>query len=168
MPKQYSSVFLILSLLSGCSVNGSYIDPKGDNVAKIRFVAKNSSATLDWYNGSTCEGKTTGILNNKFLSDTKRRIHMKAPPNKDDNYLEIAVTPDEPVYLYLNTTGYTTVCSIPFSFVPQARTEYEAHFENKPGMCNLKVSKLVLKQGQVIKLPTRIWKTLPSCTNSKQ
>lgn len=168
MSKQYASTFLVLSLLSGCSVNGSYVDPKGDDVAKIRFVAKNSSATLDWYNGNTCEGKTTGILNNKFLSDTKRRIHMKAPPNKDDSYLEIAVTPNEPVYLYLNTTGYTTVCSIPFSFVPQAQTEYEAHFENKPGICNLKVSKLIFKQGKVTKFPIKISKTLPSCTNAKQ
>jgi hypothetical protein len=168
MPMQYALILSALTLQSGCSVNGSYVDPNGDDVAKVRLVAINTSATLDWYNGKTCEGKTTGILNNMFMSNTKRRADMKAPLDEGEDFLEIAVTPDEPVYLYLNTSGYMTVCSIPFNFVPKARAEYEARFFNTPGKCNLRVSQLIMEQGQLVKMPVNISKALPPCATAKK
>lgn len=69
------------TLVSACSINGTYIDSTRPDAAKLRYISGNGSATLDLFDSARCEGRTTGILNNLFVPDSRRRADMSVPPS---------------------------------------------------------------------------------------
>ncbi|WP_256344686.1 hypothetical protein [Pseudomonas sp. I8001] len=78
-PRAFIALALV-TLLSGCSVHGTYPDAAEPDAAKLRFISNTTNSTLFVYDAQHCMGETTGILNNMFLVDTKRRVDMLVPP----------------------------------------------------------------------------------------
>ncbi|MGW7773596.1 hypothetical protein ACTWM0_11660 [Pseudomonas machongensis] len=148
--------------LSACSLNGTYQDSSRDDAAKLRYIANTSNATLDIYQGSQCTGSTTGILNNLFVADTRRRADMSvAPGAKARGLLEIRLTPDQPLYVFANTLGTGTVCSAGFTLTPAAGSEYEVSFNEGAGYCQIQLSRLQRIDGQDVRIPYPIIEQVP-------
>lgn len=74
------TALVLMSLLAGCSLNGTYPDATEPDAAKLRFISNTSNTTIDVYDPQHCMGQTTGMLNNIFLVDTRRRVDMSVPP----------------------------------------------------------------------------------------
>ncbi|WP_347927170.1 hypothetical protein [Pseudomonas helvetica] len=152
-------------ILSGCSVSGSYPDATELDAAKLRFISDMSSATLSVLDEQHCGGQTTGILNNLFLANTRRRVDMSMPPVSDKTpYLEIRLSPNKELLLHLNTQGTGSVCGMAFTFTPQSGAEYELTFNRAGSQCMTMLKRLHQVPGQVARSPVPLVnKGIPSC-----
>ncbi|WNW09978.1 hypothetical protein RRX38_02045 [Pseudomonas sp. DTU_2021_1001937_2_SI_NGA_ILE_001] len=122
--------------LHGCSINGTYPESTNPEAAKLRYISGNSSATLDLFDGDHCAGWTTGLLNNLFVADTRKRVDMIVPPPAGTkSYYELRMEPGKPVYFRVNTQNNATQCSVAFNLTPQPGSEYELSFKERPGLC---------------------------------
>ncbi len=155
-------------MLSGCSVTGTYPDATEPDAAKLRFISDMSSSTLSVMDAQHCDGQTTGILNNLFLANTRRRAGMSMPPVSEKTpYLEIRLAPDKQVLLHLNTQGTGSVCGMAFTLTPQPGAEYEVTFDRAGSQCVTMLKRLHTVQGQVVRSPVPlINKGLPSCAGA--
>lgn len=152
-------------LLSGCSVNGTYPDASGPDAAKLRFISSNESSTLDIFDAEHCGGQTTGILNNLFLANTRRRAAMSAgAPDDAKAYLEVRLQPGRDLYARVNTLSTGSVCTVAFNFTPQSGGEYEVDFRYVGRSCQVSLSRLRQIDGKVTRLPIALTnKGLPAC-----
>lgn len=140
---------VLLSLLSACSINGSYLDSPNTDAAKLRYVSNNESATLDLFDDAHCDGRTTGMLNNLFLADTKRRADMIVPPLPGaGSYYEFRLEPGQPVHVRAGTADASTLCGVSFTLTPQAGSEYELSFDKTPGHCTALLTRLQRVDGK--------------------
>lgn len=158
-------VTFVSALLSGCSVNGTYPDATEPDAAKLRFVANTENATLDYFDGTHCDGLTTGILNNLFLGDTSRRAGMSsAPPADARGYLEIKLKPEQDAYLRVNTLSTFSVCGTTLNLTPERNAEYELTFDARPGQCRTLLQRVTRVDGKDVRTPVPIErKGLPAC-----
>jgi len=152
-------------ILGGCSVSGSYPDATEPDAAKLRFISEMSSATLGVLDEHHCNGQTTGILNNLFLANTRRRADMSMPPASEKApYLEIRLPPNKALLLHLNSQGAGSLCGTAFTFTPQSGAEYELTFNSAGSQCMTMLKRLHQVQGQVVRSPVPLVnKGLPSC-----
>ena len=155
-------------VLSGCSVSGTYPDATEPDAAKLRFASDMSSATLSVMDAQHCDGQTTGILNNLFLANTRRRADMSMPPASEKMpYLEIRLPADKELLLHLNTQGTGSVCGMAFTLTPQNGAEYEVTFTGAGNQCVTMLKRLHSVKGQVVRSPVPlINKGLPSCVGA--
>lgn len=159
---------LLMLLLSGCSIHGSYPDATETDAAKLRFISDLDSATLAVFDAEHCGGSTTGILNNLFLANTSRRADMSiAPPPDAKTYLEIRLKPESEVVLQVNTQGRSSVCGSMFSYTPQSGAEYELTFDYSGKMCRALLNRLHQVGDQVSRSPVPLLNNgLPACAGS--
>lgn len=152
-------------LLGGCSFNGSYPDASESDSAKLRFISSNENSTLDLFDEEHCGGQTTGILNNLFTANTRRRADMSiAAPDDAKAYLEVRLRPDHELFARANTLGSASVCTVGFNFTPQSSGEYEANFRHTGNTCQVSLSRLRQIDGKVIRSPIALtYKGLPAC-----
>ncbi|MGE8496074.1 MAG: hypothetical protein ACN6O6_01090 [Pseudomonas sp.] len=155
-------------LLSGCSINGNYPDAVEPDAAKLRFISDLDSSTLSLFDNEHCGGRTTGMLNNLFVANTKRRADMTiAPPADAGPYLEIRLKPGAEQFIQANTQGRSTICTTRFNFTPQSGAEYELTFDYKGRYCTTSLKRLHQVNGQVVRSPIPlIEKGLPACAGS--
>lgn len=155
-------------LLGGCSINGNYPDAVEPDAAKLRFISDQDSATLTLFDSAHCGGRTTGLLNNLFVANTKRRADMTIPPPEDAGpYLEIRLKPGAEQYIQSNTLGKSIVCTTRFNFTPQSGAEYELTFDYADRYCTTSLKRLHQVNGQVVRTPIPlIEKGLPACAGS--
>lgn len=146
-----SLLALFLLFVFGCSGRGTYLDSADPRAAKVRFIAYAENATLDYYDADHCEGKTTGLLNNWFFTQSGRRVDMRvAPPANASAYLEISVPSETELFVQLNTTDkYGYSCNIPLQFRAGARQEYELTLYRRGRQCGAALEQLELLAGQV-------------------
>lgn len=157
------ALFALSTLVSACSINGTYIDSTRPDAAKLRYISGNGSATLDLFDSARCEGRTTGILNNLFVPDSRRRADMSVPPPANSNsYYEIRLEPGQPIHVRANTQSANTVCSASFTLTPQAGSEYELRFDQSPGYCQATLVRLQRVEGKDQRLPYPMIDTIPS------
>jgi hypothetical protein len=163
-PRAFTALALV-SLLGGCSVHGTYPDATEPDAAKLRFISNTSNTTVDIYDAQHCQGQTTGMLNNIFLVDTKRRVDMAVPPpDKARGLLEVKLAPGKETMLMINTNGGTYLCGKSFSFTPKAGEEYEVTFDMARGRCSTLFQRLSRFDGKDVRIPQPIFETgMPSC-----
>lgn len=159
---------VLMLLLSGCSIHGSYPDATETDAAKLRFISDLDSATLAVFDAEHCGGRTTGILNNLFIANTSRRADMSiAPPPDTKAYLEIRLQPESEVVLQVNTQGRSSVCGSMFSYTPQSGAEYELTFDYSGKMCRALLNRLHQVGDQVSRSPVPLLNNgLPACAGS--
>lgn len=159
---------MLMLLLSGCSIHGSYPDATEPDAAKLRFISGLDSATLAVFDAEHCGGRTTGILNNLFLANTSRRAEMSIAPTPDAKaYLEIRLKPESEVVLQVNTQGRSSVCGSMFSYTPQSGAEYELTFDYSGKMCRALLNRLHQVGDQVSRSPVPLLNNgLPACAGS--
>lgn len=156
------------ALLSACSINGSYVDSTAPDAAKLRYVSSNVSATLDLFDNAHCDGRTTGLLNNMFTADTRRRADMAVPPRPDaGSYYEIRLPPGQPVHLRANTQDTSTLCATSLTLTPQAGSEYELSFDKRPGFCTAVLTRLQRVAGKDQRIPYPMVDSAPSACVGK-
>lgn len=162
------SALSLVSLLSACSVNGSYPDATEPDAAKLRFISNTQNSTLDFFDAQNCAGRTTGILNNFLMADTKRRVGMIVPPpEKARGLLEVKLAPGKPVFMRINTNGGNYVCAKAISFTPQAGKEYEVTFDMAEGSCITTFQRLLRFNGKDQRIPQPMFETpLQACAGS--
>ncbi len=152
-------------LLGGCAINGSYTDATEPDAAKLRFISDLSSATLNVFDEQHCGGRTTGLLNNLFAPNSKRRADMVVePPAGAKPYLEIRVPAGRELYLHVNTQGTSSVCGSGFNLTPRSGSEYEVTFDTVGRQCRVSLSSLNKVDGKVARLPIPVvYKGMPAC-----
>ncbi|HWD33222.1 MAG TPA: hypothetical protein VG536_16690 [Pseudomonas sp.] len=155
-------------LLSGCSFTGTYPDATEPDAAKLRFISTMSGATLDVFDAQHCMGRTTGLLNNLFVANTKRRAGMTiAPPADTKAYLEVRVSPGRELFLVTNSVATGVVCGSAFNLTPQPGAEYEVTFKRSGNHCVTAVSSLNQVGGEVARIPMPVFRQgLASCEGS--
>ncbi|MDO7928879.1 hypothetical protein Q6A51_18995 [Pseudomonas sp. KFB-139] len=155
-------------LLSGCGINGTYPDFNGPDAAKLRYISKLESATLDVFDTEHCDGQTTGLMNNLFVANTSRRAGMSIPPQEGIKaYYELKLKPGHELFLRTNTLTTGTVCGTSFNFTPQSGAEYELTFNYAGNQCQAVLNRLHQLNGTVTRSPIPlVYKGLPSCTGS--
>ncbi|OLS62695.1 hypothetical protein [Pseudomonas putida] len=155
-------------LLSGCSITGNYPEVAEPDAAKLRFISKMQSATLNVFDAQHCMGRNTGLLNNALTANTKRRVGMAVPPPDDAKaYIEIRMTPGREQYLATNSLGYGSVCGTGFNLTPQPGAEYEVTFNWSGNHCVTTLSSLNKVNGEVSRFPLPVVRDgLPSCAGS--
>lgn len=150
------------TLVSACSMNGTYVDSPRSDAAKLRYVSNNESATLDLFDDAHCDGRNTGLLNNLFSTDTKRRADMSVPPVQGaGSYYEVRLEPGQPVHMRAGTMNTSTVCATSFTLTPQAGSEYELSFDKKPGHCTALLTRLQRVDGKDQRTPYPMVNTVP-------
>lgn len=161
-----SAVTAITILLGGCSINGSYTDAGTPDAAKLRFISDMKNVTLSVFDAEHCDGQTTGMLNNLFVANTRRRAEMTIePPAEAKAYLEVRLNPGHDVYLLANSLGSYSVCTTSFNFTPQKNAEYELTFDEVGSRCRASVKRLSQADGKAIRVPIPVVnKGLPACT----
>jgi len=162
-PRAFTALALV-SLLGGCA-QGTYTDATEPDAAKLRFISNTSNTTVDIYDEQHCTGQTTGMLNNIFMADTKRRVDMLVPPPaKARGLLEFKLAPGKETMLMINTIGSASVCGKAFSFKPKAGEEYEVTFNAVPGGCTTMFQRLSRFDGKDVRIPQPLFETgLPAC-----
>lgn len=162
-------IAILLGTLSACSVNGTYPDATEPDAAKLRFISAEQSATLDVYDDAHCTGRTTGILNNPLMANTKRRADMQvAAPAGADAYLEVKLPPGKELLVRVNTLGNATVCGTGFNFIPHKGSEYELTFNYEGNLCKATLTRLANINGKVLRDPMVVVdKGLPACSANK-
>ncbi|WP_397448245.1 hypothetical protein [Pseudomonas sp. NA-150] len=160
-----TAIAVLSSLLSGCSFHGSYPDATESDAAKLRFISNTQNSTLDVYDAQHCEGQTTGMLNNMFVVDTRRRAAMSvAPPADARGYLEVKLKPGKDTFVLLNTNGGYYVCGNAFNFTPQPGEEYEVTLNAGPGQCMTQLQLLKHVNGKDVRRPIPMFSTgLTAC-----
>lgn len=160
-----AALFAVPILLAGCSFNGSFPDSNASDAAKLRFISNMESATLNLFDTEHCDGRTTGLLNNLFAANTKRRADMRAaPPEGAKAYLEIRVDPGKDTLLMTNSVSTGSVCGSAFNFTPQSGAEYELTFNRKGSQCVSTLERLDYVLGKVSRTGViLVNKGLPSC-----
>ncbi|MBX8600547.1 hypothetical protein K5D39_24985 [Pseudomonas cichorii] len=155
-------------LLSGCGINGSYPDFSGSDAAKLRYISKLESATLDVFDTEHCDGQTTGLMNNLFVANTRRRADMSIPPPEGTKaYYELKLKPGHELLLRTNTLSTGSVCGTSFSFTPQSGSEYELTFSYLGNQCRVVLNRLHQVNGNVPRSPIPLVNNgLPSCAGS--
>ncbi|MGY2316564.1 hypothetical protein ACW9I6_17935 [Pseudomonas sp. SDO5522_S412] len=163
-PRAFIALALV-TLLSGCSVHGTYPDAAEPDAAKLRFIPNTTNSTLFVYDAQHCMGETTGILNNMFLVDTKRRVDMLVPPPPTARgLLEIKLAPGKDTMLMINTNGSSYVCGKAFNLTPKAGEEYEVTFELQGRQCSTLLQRLTRLDGKDVRIPQPLFETgMPSC-----
>ncbi|QLF94221.1 hypothetical protein HW090_13860 [Pseudomonas sp. ABC1] len=153
------------ALSVGCSFHGSYPDSTAPDAAKLRFISDMDSATLSLLDAEHCDGRTTGLLNNLFAANTKRRAEMRAAPPADAKaYLEIRLEPGQETLLLTNSVSTGSVCGGAFNFTPQSGSEYELTFNYAGSKCVSALKRLDQVQGKVVRTNViLVNKGLPSC-----
>lgn len=161
----FSAVMAIAILLSGCSVNGNFPDAVEPDAAKLRFISAEENTTLSFVDAEHCDGRTTGILNNLFLANTKRRANMTvAPPANAGAYLEVKLKPASELFVLVNSNTGGGVCGASFNFTPQSGSEYELTFKYVGSQCHTSLRRLQQFKGEVVRLPIPlVEKGVPSC-----
>ncbi|OWP73631.1 hypothetical protein [Pseudomonas sp. K2I15] len=164
-PPRALAALALVSLLSGCSVHGTYPDATEPDAAKLRFISNTSNTTLDIYDAQHCTGQTTGMLNNFLMADTKRRADMLVPPPaKARGLLEIKLAPGKDTMLMINTNGGSYVCGKSFNLTPKAGEEYEVIFDLQGGRCSTLLQRLSRLDGKDVRIPQPLFETgMPSC-----
>ncbi|WP_237142946.1 MULTISPECIES: hypothetical protein [Pseudomonas] len=159
------AVSIAALLLGGCSFNGSYPDASGPDAAKLRFISSNENSTLDLFDAEHCDGQTTGLLNNLFSANTRRRAAMSAAvPENAKAYLEVRLQPGHELFARANTLSTGSVCTVAFNFTPQSGGEYEANFRYVGRSCQITLSRLRQIDGKVMRSPIALTnKGLPAC-----
>jgi len=154
--------------LGGCSFHGSYPDASEPDAAKLRFISRNESATLDLFDAEHCGGQNTGLLNNLFVANTRRRADMSfAAPDDAKAYLEVRLKPGHELYAQANTLSTGSVCTVRFNFTPQSGGEYEADFRYVGNSCQVILSRLRQVDGKAVRSPIVLAnKGLPACAGS--
>lgn len=154
--------------LGGCSFNGSYPDASEPDAAKLRFISSNESSTLDLFDAEHCMGQTTGMLNNLFAANTRRRAAMSvAAPDDAKAYLEVRLRPGHELFVRANTLSTGSVCGVAFNFTPQSGGEYEANFRYLGDRCLITLNRLRQIDGKVVRSPIALPnKGLPACAGS--
>jgi hypothetical protein len=154
--------------ISGCSINGSFPDATEPDAAKLRFISSNQNSTLDVFDASHCGGQTTGLLNNLFTANTRRRADMSVPaPNDAKAYLEVRLQPGHALFVRANTLGSASVCTVAFNFTPQSGGEYEANFRYMGNNCLVTLNRLREIDGKAVRSPIALTnKGLPACAGS--
>nr|WP_236112632.1 hypothetical protein [Pseudomonas asturiensis] len=152
-------------LLSGCSFNGSFPDASEPDAAKLRFISDNGNATLDLFDAEHCSGQTTGLLNNMFAANTRRRADMSIAAPKDAKaYLEVRLKPGHELYAQANALSTGSVCTVRFNFTPQSNGEYEANFSHTGNGCQVLLSRLREIDGKAVRSPIALTdKGVPAC-----
>jgi hypothetical protein len=152
-------------LLGGCSFHGSFPDASEPDSAKLRFISSNENSTLDFFDAEHCDGQTTGLLNNLFTADTRRRVGMSvAPPDDAKAFLEVRLQPGHELFAQANTLNSGSVCTVRFNFTPQSGGEYEANFSYAGRTCLVSLVRLRQIDGKVIRAPIALtYKGLPAC-----
>lgn len=155
-------------LLSGCSFNGTFPDAREPDAAKLRFISSNENSTLDLFDAEHCGGQTTGLLNNLFSANTRRRADMSAPaPDDAKAWLEVRLQPGHELFARANTLGSGSVCTVAFNFTPQSGGEYEANFRYIGRSCQITLNRLRQIDGKVVRSPIALTnKGLPACAGS--
>lgn len=155
-------------LLSGCSINGTYPDATEPDAAKLRFISDVESATLDVFDAEHCTGRTTGLLNNLFVANTRRRAAMTIAPQTDDKaFLEIRLKPESDLFLRANMVSTGVVCSNSFNVTLQRGAEYELTFDVKGNQCQSSLQRLHQAGGKVVRSSIPLLnKGLPACAGS--
>lgn len=163
--RMFATVSISALLLSGCSFNGNYQDATEPDAAKLRFISSNENSTLDFFDADHCDGQTTGLLNNLFSADTRRRASMSvAAPEDAKGYLEVRLKPDHELFMRANTLGTGIVCTVAFNFTPQRGGEYEANFRYVGRSCQVKLDHLRQVDGKVVRTPiVLVEKGMPAC-----
>ncbi|MFC6336049.1 hypothetical protein GIR22_00690 [Pseudomonas sp. CCM 7891] len=148
----------LVSLLSGCSIHGSYPDATAPDAAKLRFISNTSNTTLDIYDAQHCTGQTTGMLNNFLMGDTKRRVDMLVPPPaKARGMLEVKLASGKETMLMINTNGGSYICGKAFSFTPKAGEEYEVIFDMERDRCSTLFQRLARFGGEDVRIPQPVF-----------
>jgi hypothetical protein len=163
--RMFGAVSIAALLLGGCSFNGSYPDASEPDAAKLRFISSNESSTLDLFDAEHCDGQTTGLLNNLFSANTRRRAAMSvAAPDDAKAYLEVRLQPSHELFMRANTLSTGSVCTVAFNFTPQSGGEYEANFRYVGSSCLITLSRLRQIDGKVVRSPITLTnKGLPAC-----
>ncbi|SDJ06273.1 hypothetical protein SAMN05216189_101239 [Pseudomonas delhiensis] len=158
----------VLSVLSGCNFNGTYPDATEPDAAKLRFISNVENTTMTLFDAKHCEGQNTGLLNNLFTTDTRRRVDMSiAPPANTRGYLEIRLKPGNEVFVQTNTVSTGSVCTVYFNFTPQASSEYEVTFDYVGNRCRASLELLRQVGNKVVRSPLpMINQGLPACAGS--
>lgn len=159
------TLMVIATFLVGCSINGSYPDASEPDAAKLRFISNLDSATLAFFDAEHCDGQTTGLLNNLFVANTKRRANMtNEHPADAKAYLEVRLKPGSELLLQTNTLSTGVVCTNAFNFTPQSGAEYELTFDYAGNQCRSSLKRLLQVNGKVIRSPIILLsKGLPAC-----
>lgn len=154
--------FGVALLVAGCGINGTYPDASDSDAAKLRFASNLTSATLDYFDDAHCDGKTTGILNNLLMPNTRRRVGMLAPPpNSNKSYLEIKLKPGKDAYFRANTNGGSYVCAVAFNLVPKAGAEYELNFNGNGYFCSITLEEIEQHDSNTSRKPVPIRREPP-------
>lgn len=163
--RMLSTLGIAALLLGGCSFNGSYPDASEPDAAKLRFISSNENSTLDLFDAEHCDGRTTGLLNNLFSANTRRRAAMSfAAPDDAKAYLEVRLQPGHELFTRANTLSTGSVCTVAFNFTPQSGGEYEANFRYVGGSCLITLNRLRQIDGKVVRSPIALTnKGLPAC-----
>ena len=164
----FGAVSVAALLLGGCSFNGSFPDASDPDAAKLRFISSNQNSTLDLFDAQHCDGQTTGLLNNLFTANTRRRAAMNyAAPEDAKAYLEVRLQPGHELFARANTLGSGSVCTVVFNFTPQSGGEYEANFNYVGRSCQVTLSRLRQIDGKVVRSPIPLTnKGLPACAGA--
>ncbi|MCU1769504.1 hypothetical protein ABH911_004220 [Pseudomonas protegens] len=159
------AVSIAALLLGGCSFNGTYPDASAPDAAKLRFISSSDSSTLDLFDAEHCGGQTTGLLNNLFSANTRRRAAMSAAAPEDAKaYLEVRLQPGHELFARANTLSTGSVCTVGFNFTPQSGGEYEADFRRVGRTCQVTLSRLRQIDGKTVRSPIVLTnKGLPAC-----
>lgn len=163
--RMLGAVSIAALFLGGCSFNGSYLDATEPDAAKLRFISSNESSTLDLFDPKHCDGQTTGLLNNLFAANTRRRAGMSVPaPNDAKAYLEVRLQPGHELFARANTLSTGSVCTVAFNFTPQSGGEYEANFRYVDNRCQITLNRLRQINGKFVRSPITLTnKGLPDC-----
>lgn len=151
---------IAISLLGGCSFNGSYKDTHAPDAAKLRFISDTENATLTLFDADHCEGANTGMLNNPLVN-TRRRADMRFPaPAAAKAFVEVRLEPNKDIFAMANTGP----CTVRFNFIPQSGGEYEAVFVRKNRHCSVGLVRLGEENGKLVRSPIFLAERgLPSC-----
>jgi hypothetical protein len=163
---RFSVLGIATLVIGGCSFNGTYPDANEPDAAKLRFISSNEGSTLDLYDAEHCEGRTTGLLNNLLVANTKRRAAMSIPaPENAKAYLEVRLQPGREYVARVNTLSTGSVCTVTFNFTPQGNGEYEADFRYQGNTCQVKLNRLRRIATKVVRAPIALAnRGLAACT----
>lgn len=151
--------------LAGCFA-GNYRDAPEPEAAKLRFITDMPSTTLGIEDAQRCEAQSTGLLNNLFAANPRRRVDMTFPAQPDiPTYIEVRMPAGRDTTMLMNSLGSGAVpCTVGIAFTPQSGAEYELTFERSKRGCQARVERLRHFEGQDLRVPLLIAPRIyPAC-----